>query len=268
MKYAGLSYLGIVQSETAQKLLEGVIFCSFIVEVENITVFVSCLGKITISKTNKIGHNYAASLFHKYRRVQSVFYQHVDKNSFLITIYQNSQIVAEYIDISFNAVWKKTGVLTSILGETLFIINHSLTLDRINQARQELYSHKLPNECTLADWNNKIIMKHLYEFSIIELYTHFDDTYNIDYEFQERDGIAGMKEFWTNTSEPEKDHETIAKLYAEELLYVTSPTCALWDCFRNSYNTNSKEIDGKIHILLIIAEKFTYKEIIEELKIM
>ncbi|POG69580.1 hypothetical protein GLOIN_2v1877460, partial [Rhizophagus irregularis DAOM 181602=DAOM 197198] len=75
------------------------------------------------------------------------------------------------------------------------------------------------------------------------------------------------KEFWTNTSEPEKDHETIAKLYAEELLYVTSPTCALWDCFRNSYNTNSKEIDGKIHILLIIAEKFTYKEIIEELKI-
>ncbi|POG71753.1 uncharacterized protein OCT59_000528 [Rhizophagus irregularis] len=163
MKYAGLSYLGIVQSETAQKLLEGVIFCSFIVEVENITVFVSCLGKITISKTNKIGHNYAASLFHKYRRVQSVFYQHVDKNSFLITIYQNSQIVAEYIDISFNAVWKKTGVLTSILGETLFIINHSLTLDRINQARQELYSHKLPNECTLADWNNKIIMKHLYE---------------------------------------------------------------------------------------------------------
>ncbi|CAB4472706.1 unnamed protein product [Rhizophagus irregularis] len=211
MKYAGLSYLGIDQPETAQKLLEGVIFRPFVVEVENITVFVSCLGKITISKTNKIGHNYAASLFHKYKRVQSVFYQHVDKNSFLITIYQNSQIIAEYIDISFNAVWKKTGVLTSILGETLFVINHSLTLDRINQARQELYSNKLPNECTLADWNNEIIMEHLYELylkrnirrsvewhqifqnwiqqksSIIELYTHLDDIYGIDYEFQERE---------------------------------------------------------------------------------
>ncbi|CAB4405640.1 unnamed protein product [Rhizophagus irregularis] len=127
-KYVGLSYLGIDQPETTQKLLEEV----FIVKVENITVFVSCLGKITISKTNKIGHNYAASLFHKYRRVQSVFYQHVDKNSFLITIYQNSQIVAEYIDISSNTVWKKTGVLIFILGETLFVINHSLTLDRIN----------------------------------------------------------------------------------------------------------------------------------------
>src|SRR5579871_4227449 len=73
-KYAGLSYLGIDQPETAQKLLEGVTFHPFIVELEGITVFVSCLGKITMSNTNNIGHNYAASLFHKYRRVQSVFY--------------------------------------------------------------------------------------------------------------------------------------------------------------------------------------------------
>lgn len=209
-KYAGLSYLGIDQPETAQKLLEGVIFRPFIAELENIIVFVSCLGKITLSNTNKVGHNYAASLFHKYRRVQSVFYQHVDKDSFLITIYQNSQIVAVYKDISPNAVWKKAGVLTSILSETLFVINHPLTLDRINQARQELYSHKLPNECTLADWNNEIIIEHLYELylkrnirrlvewrqvfqnwiqqksSIIELHTHLGNIY-MDYEFQERE---------------------------------------------------------------------------------
>ena len=65
------------------------------------------LSKITISNTNKIGHNYTGSLlslFHKYRRVQSVFYQHVDKGFFLITIYQNNQIIAEYKDISTNAV--------------------------------------------------------------------------------------------------------------------------------------------------------------------
>ncbi|RGB36826.1 hypothetical protein C1646_757601 [Rhizophagus diaphanus] len=237
MKYAELSYL-----------------------VENITVFVSCLGKITISKINKIGHNYAASLFHKYRRVQFVFYQYVDKNSFLITIYQNSQIVAEYIDISSNTVWKKTGVLTSIL---------------------ELYSHKLPNECTLADWNNEIIIKHLYE-----LYLKRNIRQSVEWQFQERKlrawyimlyttGCTNITlynkniscEFWTNASEPEKDCEIIAKLYAEGLLYVTLPTLALWNCFCNSYNTNSKGIDDKAHILSIIAEKFTYKEIIEELKV-
>ncbi|CAI2198872.1 2882_t:CDS:1, partial [Funneliformis geosporum] len=66
-KYIELSYLGVDQPETAQKLLEDVIFCLFIIELENITVFVSWLGKIIISNTNKVGHNYAASLFYKYR---------------------------------------------------------------------------------------------------------------------------------------------------------------------------------------------------------
>ena len=210
-KYAGLSYLGINQPETAQKLLEGITFFPFIVELENITVFVNCLGKITISNSDKVGHNYAASLFHKYRRVQSVFYQHIDKNFFVITIYQNSQVVAEYKDISPNTVWNKTGVLASILGDTLFVTNHSITLDKINKARQELCSYQLPNQCTLTDWNNEIIMEHLYALylkrnirrsvewcqvfqnwiqqksNIIELYAHFGKIYDLDYEFQERE---------------------------------------------------------------------------------
>ena len=74
--------------------------------------------------------------------------------------------------------------------------------------------------------------------------------------------------FWTNAPDPEKDRETIAKLYAEGLLNLTSPTRALWDCFRDSYNANSKGIDGKTRILSIIAEKFTYREIIEQLEVM
>ena len=32
-----------------------------------------------------------------------------------------------------------------------------------------------------------------------------------------------QNEFWTNSSEPEKDRETISKLYIEGLLNVTSP---------------------------------------------
>jgi hypothetical protein len=45
-KYAGLSYLGLDQPETVQKLLEGVIFRPFIIELEKISIFVRCLGKI------------------------------------------------------------------------------------------------------------------------------------------------------------------------------------------------------------------------------
>ncbi|RHZ84259.1 hypothetical protein Glove_84g140 [Diversispora epigaea] len=309
-KCAGLSYLGLDQPETAQKLLEGVIFRPFIIELENITVFVGCLGKIT-KNTNQSSHNYhnySSSLFYKYKKTQSVFHQHIDKDLFLIKIYQNSQIVAEYKDISSNAVWNKTGILTSISGDTLFAINHPITLDIINQAHQEIY--QLP-KCTLANWNNEMIMEKLYELhlkrnirrsiewrqifqswkqqksNIIELYTHLNNIYDLDYKFPERElrawytilhatGCTNITpynkdvshyEFWTNASDPEKDRETIIKLYTDGLLNITSPTRIFWNCFRNSYNVNPKGINGKTRILSIIGESFMYKELVEELKI-
>ncbi|RHZ81289.1 hypothetical protein Glove_122g140 [Diversispora epigaea] len=298
-KCAGLSYLGLDQPETAQKLLEGVIFRPFIIELENITVFVGCLGKIT-KNTNQSSHNYhnySSSLFYKYKKTQSVFHQHIDKDLFLIKIYQNSQIVAEYKDISSNAVWNKTGILTSISGDTLFAINHPITLDIINQAHQEIY--QLP-KCTLANWNNEMIMEKLYELhlkrnirrsiewrqifqswkqqksNIIELYTHLNNIYDLDYKFPERElrawytmlhatGCTNITpynkdvshyEFWTNASDPEKDRETIIKLYTDGLLNITSPTRIFWNCFRNSYNVNPKGINGKTRILSIIGESF------------
>ncbi|CAB5367289.1 unnamed protein product [Rhizophagus irregularis] len=103
MKYAGLSYLGLEQPDTVQKLLEAIIFCPFIIETENISIFVDCLCKIR-SNTKIIGHNYSASLFYKYKGKQSVFFQCVNQNLFSITIYQNSQIIAVYKDISPYAV--------------------------------------------------------------------------------------------------------------------------------------------------------------------
>ena len=48
---------------------------------------------------------------------------------------------------------------------------------------------------------------------------------------------------------------------------ITFPIHTFWNCFRDSYNANSKGINGKTRILSIIAERFTYKEIIEELKV-
>ena len=48
---------------------------------------------------------------------------------------------------------------------------------------------------------------------------------------------------------------------------VFSSTKVFWDCFRNSYDANPKGIDGKIRILSIIGESFTYKEIVDELKV-
>ena len=123
-------FRSLEQPDTVQKLLEGIIFRPFIIETENIFIFVGCLGKIR-SNTKVISYNYSASLFYKYKGKQSVFFQCVNQNSFSITIYQNSQIIAEYKDISPNAVWRKTGILKSISGDTLFAINHTITLQKL-----------------------------------------------------------------------------------------------------------------------------------------
>ena len=157
---------------------------------------------------NEIGQNYSASLFYKYKGKQSVFLQHVNRDLFSITIYQNNQIVAKYEDTLPNAVWRQTGILKSISGDVLFAINHPRTLQELSKMILSLQV-SIPNECTIADWHNRTIMEHLFKLhlkrivggsvewyqifqnwmqqksNIIELYTYIGKIYNSNHKFQE-----------------------------------------------------------------------------------
>ncbi|CAG8480690.1 16576_t:CDS:2, partial [Cetraspora pellucida] len=195
-KFASLSYLGLEQIKTSQKLLEDVVFYPFIIEVENLSIFVSSFDKISHSNQKTI-------------------------------VYQNSQIVAEYKDNSPNAVWCQTGILKSIPGDTLFAINHLITLQKLDQAYQT-NQILTPNQCTLVNWNNKAVMKHLFDIH-----------------------LKKANEFWTNTLNLEKDHNTLKNLYENEILNVspqTSTTKAFWDCFYDSYNINLRETNDQDNI--------------------
>ncbi|PKC65558.1 hypothetical protein RhiirA1_460880 [Rhizophagus irregularis] len=231
---------GIVESleqpDTVQKLLEGIIFCPFIIETENISIFVGCLCKIW-SNTKIIGHNYSASLFYKYKGNQSVFFQCVNQNYFSITIYQNSQIIAVYKDISPNAVWRKTW-------------NSKINL------RQYI-----------------ICNKSYYNFTKIKASSSFITIASGSVEEWHQDAqilLHVIKKFlMLNFANSEKDRETIANLYMQGFLNITipSPADVFWNCFRDSYNANPNGIDGKIRILSIIGENFIYKDMIDELEV-
>ncbi|CAG8614844.1 4623_t:CDS:2, partial [Dentiscutata heterogama] len=131
---------GLNQDKTAQKLLENITFYPFIIKLENILIFVGSLGKILYSNPNKVGCHYMASLFYKYKAKQSVFSQCIRDNLYTITIYQNSQIIAEYNDSLPNAIWQQTAYEIKFLHQT-----------------------PIPNQYTYADWDNKIIMEYLFE---------------------------------------------------------------------------------------------------------
>ncbi|CAG8487691.1 16453_t:CDS:2 [Cetraspora pellucida] len=314
-KFAGLSYLGLEQPKTSQKLLEGVVFYPFIIEIENLSIFVGSLGKITHPNQKTIGYNYTSSLFYKYKAKQSVFFQSIKNDSlYSIEIYQNSQIIAKFNENSPNAVWHKTGVLKSILGDTLFCVNHPLTLQKLDQTK---FSHQklMPDKCTLADWDNKMIMEHFFDLhlkkavgksieewhrvfqiwkqqksNVIELHTHLNKVYSLDHELREREARAwraifcavgctnitpynkqiSKNEYWTNTSDPDKDRDILKTLYEDGILNISPQALtikAFWDCFWDSYNANLKGTNDKVRILSIIAERFTYQKIIDRLNI-
>ncbi|CAG8481977.1 9558_t:CDS:1 [Racocetra fulgida] len=149
-KFAEPAYLGLNQIKTAQKLLEGIIFCPFIVNIENLLIFVCSLGEFTHSNQKKISH-YSTTFFHKYKSKQSAFFQCFNKDSYLITIYQDSQIVTEYKNNSPNAVWQQIGVLKSIPGETLFAINNLTILYKLEEYKTKLQK-PIVKEYTYINW--------------------------------------------------------------------------------------------------------------------
>ncbi|CAG8659548.1 6305_t:CDS:1, partial [Scutellospora calospora] len=168
-KFSELAYLGLNQIKTTEKLLKDVVFQPFIVKLENIAIYVSSLGQIICSNPNKVGCNYKAALFYKFKVKQSVFSQCINNdNSYLITIYQDSKIVGKYKSNSPNAVWLQIRILKSISGDSLFAINHPTTLHQLEQVYKTKFCYQIliPDKCTPADWNNEIIMNHLFELHL------------------------------------------------------------------------------------------------------
>ncbi|CAG8608825.1 15669_t:CDS:2, partial [Dentiscutata heterogama] len=151
----------------------------------------------------------------------------------------DSQIIAEYKDSSPNAVWNQTGVLKSFPGNTLFAINHPMTLQQLDQIYKAKFNYQtlIPNECTFVDWNNKTIMGHLFDLHL---------------------------------KKAVEDHDTLKNLYKNGFLNTSSQSLStaesFWNCFHNSYDANFRGIDGKIYILSIIVESFTYQELMDKLE--
>ncbi|CAG8773626.1 9468_t:CDS:2, partial [Racocetra persica] len=270
-KFPGLAYLGLNQDKTAQKLLKNIIFYPFIIKLENISIFVGSLGKILYSNPNKVGCHYMASLFYKYKAKQSVFSQCIRDNLYTITIYQNSQIIAEYNNSSPNAIWQQTGILKSIPDNILFAINHPTTLQKLKQAYEIkfLYQTSISNQCTYADWDNKIIMEHLFELHLNKAAWRAVFHAAGCTEITPYNKKISEIEFWTNVSNPGKDCDTLRNLYEDRFLNISSQTSSdkkiisqalsdkahislqifldkiFWNCLHDSYDANPIEIDGK-----------------------
>ena len=82
-------------------------------------------------------------------------------------------------------------------------------------------------------------------------------------------------EFWTKAPDPSSDRDNLAKLFESGMLLVIekksqpdSESEKFWKSLHKSLEANKRGIDGKVRILSIIAENFTYKKLKEKLGVM
>ena len=77
-------------------------------------------------------------------------------------------------------------------------------------------------------------------------------------------------QFWTKNIDSAADKETLEKLHEIGLLHLPSnqnPENKFWSSFSSSLNANPKGANGKQRVLSIIAEKFSYNEFNDKLKV-
>ena len=87
--------------------------------------------------------------------------------------------------------------------------------------------------------------------------------------------------FWSRAKDPRSDIETIQSLFSNGFLNTTlnstirnnefenykDTTNVFWYSLRESLDANSNGSNGKVQILLIVAENFTYDELMENLQV-
>ncbi|PKC63726.1 hypothetical protein RhiirA1_463389 [Rhizophagus irregularis] len=168
-------------------------------------------------------------------------------------------------------------------------------IDKLNLIfRQQIKTRKIASP--FSDWSK--LFKNWYEQNntIIQFPNILFQIYPANYQFQEKELGAWramfrasgyinitpftkkqhMIEFWTKAPDPLSDRDNLANLYKSGMLLLVEKKSSfqpdsegeiLWKSLQEALKANKRGIDGKIRILSIIAENFTYKKLKEKLKV-
>ena len=74
-------------------------------------------------------------------------------------------------------------------------------------------------------------------------------------------------QFWSRSLNTSQDQHTLAQLHSQGLLILSPNNTSdqLWECFKNAFDMNKRGQDGRIRILSIVANEYTYAELEEKL---
>ncbi|PKY34156.1 hypothetical protein RhiirB3_453599 [Rhizophagus irregularis] len=272
------------------ELLSDILFIPIFIRIDRILIVVSQIGISSHKGCYGAGPGFLSTLITKYKGKQSLFVQSIEDNCNL-DVYDGDINQYHNEGITPDEIWKSINILNKFDGAALFGITNSY-LNLI--FRQQIKTRKIASP--FSDWSK--LFKNWYEQNntIIQFPNILFQIYPANYQFQEKELGAWramfrasgyinitpftkkqhMIEFWTKAPDPLSDRDNLANLYKSGMLLLVEKKSSfqpdsegeiLWKSLQEALKANKRGIDGKIRILSIIAENFTYKKLKEKLKV-
>ncbi|RHZ89316.1 hypothetical protein Glove_16g30 [Diversispora epigaea] len=305
-KISGSIVMGFDKESIISELLYNIEFHPYSISIES-KLSIMVFG-LDISKNEGwmgAGEGYMASFIYIFKKERCLFVQKFAKNKSIVEIWNNNIKISDFEGDSPVNVWQKIGILEKFRGTQLFGLEHTYTQSILQQLSiprcqpsqwndeeimNGLYEYHFKRR-TIANVNWLQLFKEWESWgNIFEINTVLVRLYPKNHKFSNQKMQAwnsmlkaagctnitpfnndiSMYKFWTRSSNPEIDKETLSNLYNSGFLNpypsnIRNPVKIFWESFKDSLVINKKGSNGIRRILSIIAHKFGYEELQDKL---
>ncbi|RHZ80646.1 hypothetical protein Glove_134g144 [Diversispora epigaea] len=283
-RFSGPLILGWDDENLLEMSLKDVYFRTFGFKVEKFLIYVTNIGIGNNTNMMGAGIGYTSSFIGEYEKKRALFVQRIEKNNCQITIYISEKNSITFCGANPNDTWKNVGLYKKFCGTELFGLEHPI-IQKIIHDKQYRTISDINSKSFFIDWLNQ-------HSTIIELHKKLQKLYPPNYIFDVRELCAWRTmlkaigcinitpfekneseyEFWTRNEISIIDQNILQDLYNNGFLqaipnYITNVSKEFWKCFEESLNHSKNWNDGKIRILSIITNNFTYEELQNRLKV-
>ncbi len=158
--------MGFEKPDIYEKLLEGVLFRPYFINLELIRIFVFGIAKSKNSQWGCAGIRFKSSFAFQLAKQRCLFLQEFEEDICKVTVMQKTNIERIYYESTPDLVWKeifheqgtKIAKLMAFTGRMLFGINNTLT-------QQLIDAIKIPS-CSLNDWNNDVLIEEIFSYHL------------------------------------------------------------------------------------------------------
>jgi hypothetical protein len=302
-EYSGVAVIGFEDEKIIQQLRNEIEFFPIFLRIEKLSVVISGFGYSSKDGYYGAGEGFTSSFITRYRDAQHLFLLKLEDDQCIIEIYRNADRIEQFTGSTPDDVWKKVGIHKKFSGSHIFGITHETTQNLLQSEvvtckpdewnnhekltkvfNRHIKSRKLPN--TIVNWSQLFHDWYKQESSIVQFPSILAKIYPEDYKLQDKElrawramfkacGCSNITpfsheesqiEFWSRAYNDKADRQILENLYNAKLLNIDNKKeDLLWESFRDAINSNKRGQDGKIRILSIIAPKFKYKDLIQEL---